>query len=191
MREARNGTFLATHFATESVAERTRSGFACDKPALRTATWIFASIFSVASHVAQAGPASDGLNWSSTTQSNGALAVSVKQPISSVWDSWIGADLTVARQPAMMSELLAQKVECWHVPQSSGSAWAVATAPGTALTKSMPQLNDYSLAMEDDKWLRTFGVEPKLFNGVTIFSAIVETAQGTNMSLTAGFKKSW
>ncbi|MGY8662397.1 hypothetical protein Q3C01_08505 [Bradyrhizobium sp. UFLA05-109] len=49
-----------------------------------------------------------------------------------------------------------------------------------------------SMSTTDDKWLRTFGAEQKLFDGITIASSIGETAQGwTNMSLTAGFKKSW
>jgi hypothetical protein len=70
------------------------------------------------------------MSWSSHDRSNGA-AVSVKQPLSSLWDAHIGADMTVVRQPQTMSELLADKVSNGGSdPQSSGSAWAGITTPG-------------------------------------------------------------
>ena len=79
----------------------------------------------------RAGTASD-LTWSSKDNANGS-AVSVKQPISPFWDTRIGADMTVTRQPATMSELLAEKVaNGGSEPQSSGTAWAAITAPGVA-----------------------------------------------------------
>ncbi|MGE5157568.1 MAG: hypothetical protein ACM3OF_05405, partial [Gemmatimonas sp.] len=44
----------------------------------------------------------------------------------------------------------------------------------------------------DDKWLRTFGAEQKLADGVTISGAIGETAPGvTSTSISAGYKRSW
>ncbi|MCP3440864.1 hypothetical protein [Bradyrhizobium sp. CCGUVB14] len=230
------------------------------------AAFVFSSITAVAPHATQAAPATDSLNWSSSTESNGASAVTAKQSILPFWDAWIGADMTVVRQPATMSDFLAKKAaNGGTVPQSSGNVWAVATAPGagiiwdkavlearvdpgaesskigTSLTGSVPLPNVHSLALQidcnvlqhgkvsrfgiggqvsnyethqsakvtiekigtsfvvgqimsttDDKWLRTFGAEQKLFEGVTIASSIGETAQGTtSMSLTAGFKTSW
>ena len=216
---------------------------------------------------AQAAAANGGLNWSSGTRPNGASAVTVKQSISPFWDTRIGADMTVAREPTTMSELLAQKAaNGGSVPQSSGSAWAAATAPGAgsiwdktavearvdpgaenskigaSLSKAVPLSNDYSLTLQngysvnrqgttalpgiaghvtrnyeteqsakvtigdtgtsiiagqslsttDDKWLRKFGAEQRLFEDVTVSGTIGETAQGTtSKSLTAGFKKSW
>jgi hypothetical protein len=75
--------------------------------------------------------AKDGLNWSSNANANGSAAVTVKQSVSSFWDTRIGADMTVASEPRTMSELLAQKAtNGGNLPQSSGSAWAAATAPG-------------------------------------------------------------
>ncbi|MBR0718985.1 hypothetical protein [Bradyrhizobium liaoningense] len=209
----------------------------------------------------------DGLNWSSNANANGSSAVNVKQSITPFWDTRIGADMTVAREPTTMSELLAQKAaNGGSVPTSSGSAWAAATAPGAgsiwdktavearvdpgaensklgaSLTKSVPLSGDYALTLQngysvnqqgttpipglaghitrsyetdqsakvtitdtgtsftagqtmsssDDKWLRKFGAEQKLNDGVTISGSVGETSQGTtSKSLTAGFKKSW
>jgi hypothetical protein len=49
-----------------------------------------------------------------------------------------------------------------------------------------------TLSSADDKWLRKWGAEQKLFDGVSISGSIGETPQGTtNKSLTAGFKRSW
>jgi hypothetical protein len=211
--------------------------------------------------------ANDGLNWSSNMNANGSSAVTVKQSVSPFWDTRVGADMTVAPEPTTMSELLAQKAtNGGNLPQSSGSAWAAATAPGAgsiwdktavearvdpgaensklgaSLTKSVPLSSDYSLTLQngynviqqgttplpgiagrttrnyetdqsakvtitdtgtsiiagqtmstsDDKWLRKFGAEQKLFDNVTVSGSVGETAQGTtNKSLTAGFKKSW
>jgi len=73
----------------------------------------------------------DGLNWSNRNQANGASAVSVKQSVSPFWDARVGADMTVAREPATMSELLAEKsANGGNLPQSGGSAWVAVTAPG-------------------------------------------------------------
>lgn len=211
--------------------------------------------------------ANDGMNWSTNANANGSSAVTVKQSVSSFWDTRIGADMTVAKEPTTMSELLAQKAaNGGNLPQSSGSAWAAATAPGAglvwdktavearvdpgaeqsklgaSLTKSLPLSNDYSLTLQngysvnqqgtaalpgvgghitrnyetdqsakvtitdtgtsitagqsmsttDDKWLRKFGAEQKLFDNVTVSGSVGETSQGAiNKSLTAGFKKSW
>ncbi len=216
---------------------------------------------------ARAASANDELNWSSDAKGNGAAAVTVKQSISPFWDARVGADMTVAREPTTMSELLEEKAtNGGNVPQSSGSAWATATAPGAgaiwdktavearvdpgadnsklgaSLTKSVPLSNDYSLTLQsgynvvqqgttpipgiagrttrsyetdqsakvtiddtgtsfiagqalsttDDKWLRKFGAQQKLFDNVTVSGSVGETAQGTtDKSLKAGYKKSW
>ncbi|MDE2380563.1 hypothetical protein [Bradyrhizobium sp.] len=116
----------------------------------------------------------DGLNWSSNTRANGSSAVTVKQSVTPFWDTRIGADMTVAPEPTTMSELLAQKAaNGGSLPQSSGSAWAAATAPGAgaiwdktavearidpgaessklgaSLTKSLPLSGDYSLTLQN------------------------------------------
>lgn len=75
--------------------------------------------------------ANNGMNWSTNANANGSSAVTVKQSVSSFWDTRIGADMTVAKEPTTMSELLAQKAaNGGSLPQSSGSAWAAATGPG-------------------------------------------------------------
>jgi hypothetical protein len=75
-------------------------------------------------------PASGDMTWSSRDTPIGS-AVSVKQPISPFWDTRIGADMTIVRQPATLSELLAEKATYGgSEPQSSGTAWAAVTAPG-------------------------------------------------------------
>ena len=106
-------------------------------------------------------------------KANGS-AVSVKQPISPFWDARVGADMTVTRQPATMSELLAEKVaNGGSEPQSSGTAWAAITAPGvgpiwdktavearvdplqdqsklgTSLSKSLSLSEQYSLTLQN------------------------------------------
>ncbi|MFT4119333.1 hypothetical protein [Bradyrhizobium sp.] len=118
--------------------------------------------------------AQGGLNWSSNPNANGSSAVTVKQSVFSFWDTRIGADMTVASEPTTMSELLAQKAaNGGSLPQSSGSAWAAATAPGAgaiwdktavearidpgaeqsrigaSLTKSVPLSSDYSLTIQN------------------------------------------
>lgn len=118
--------------------------------------------------------AKDGMNWSTNTNANGSSSVAVKQSVFSFWDTRIGADMTVASEPRTMSELLAQKAgNGGSLPQSSGSAWAAATAPGAgsiwdktavearvdpgaeqskigaSLTKSVPLSNDTSLTLQN------------------------------------------
>jgi hypothetical protein len=71
------------------------------------------------------------MTWSNRNQANGSSAVSVKQSVSPFWDARVGADMTVAREPATMSELLAEKTaNGGSLPQSGGTAWAAITAPG-------------------------------------------------------------
>jgi hypothetical protein len=72
-----------------------------------------------------------GLDWSNRNQGNGSSAVSVKQSVTPYWDARVGADMTVTREPATMSELLAEKTaNGGNLPQSGGTAWAAVTAPG-------------------------------------------------------------
>jgi hypothetical protein len=121
----------------------------------------------------QAAAGSD-MSWSSKNNANGSEGVSVKQPLSPFWDTRIGADMTVARQPATMSELLSEKVaNGGNTPQSTGTAWAAITAPGvgsiwdktavearidpgqessklgTSLSKSLPLSDQYSLTLQN------------------------------------------
>jgi hypothetical protein len=72
-----------------------------------------------------------GTTWTNNNQRNGASAVSVKEKVSPFWDARVGADMTVTREPATMSELLAEKsANGGNLPQSGGSAWVAVTAPG-------------------------------------------------------------
>ena len=49
-----------------------------------------------------------------------------------------------------------------------------------------------TLSSTEDKWLRKFGAEQKVLDGVTISGSVSETPQGTtSKSISAGFKKSW
>jgi len=49
-----------------------------------------------------------------------------------------------------------------------------------------------TLSTADDKWLRKFGAEQRLFDGVTVSGSIDETASGAaNKSISARFKRSW
>jgi len=206
------------------------------------------------------------MKWSSDNRANGA-AVSVKQQVAPFWDTRVGADMQVTREPTTMSELLAEKTaNGGNLPQSGGSAWAAITAPGagsvwdktavearvdpsadqsklgTSISKQVPVSDQYSLTLQngysltqqgvvpvpslvsrparsyeteqsaklsigdtgtsvtagqtlsstDDRWLRKFGAEQKVLDGVTIAGSIGETPQGTtSKSISAGFKKSW
>jgi hypothetical protein len=46
--------------------------------------------------LAPAGPSTE-MTWSSRDKPDGAAAVAVKQPLSPIWDTRIGADMTVTR----------------------------------------------------------------------------------------------
>ncbi len=124
------------------------------------------------------------MSWSSTNKPNGS-AVSVKQPLSPFWDTRIGADMTVTRQPQTMSELLSEKAaNGGSAPQSSGTAWAAITAPGvgsiwdktaiearvdpaqeqgrlgTSLSKSLPLNEQYSLTLQNGYNVIQHGISP-------------------------------
>jgi hypothetical protein len=125
------------------------------------------------------------MSWSAKDKSNGAAGVSVKQPVSPFWDARIGADMTVTRQPATMSELLSERATNGGAePQSSGSAWAAVTGPGvgsiwdqtavearvdptqdqsklgTSLSKSLPLNEQYSLTLQNGYNVIQQGIAP-------------------------------
>jgi hypothetical protein len=124
-------------------------------------------------HGASRAASSDGPAWSSQDKAFGS-AVSVKQSVLPFWDTRVGADMTVVRQPATLSELLAEKAtNGGNEPQSSGTAWASVTAPGvgsiwdkttvearvdpsqdqgklgTSLSKSLTLSDQYSLTLQN------------------------------------------
>jgi hypothetical protein len=123
--------------------------------------------------------------WSNKDKPNGSSAVSVKQSISPYWDARVGADMTVTREPATMSELLAEKSSNGgNLPQSGGSAWAAITAPGagpiwdktavearvdpnqeqgklgTSISKQLPLSDQYSLTLSNGYNLTQQGIVP-------------------------------
>jgi len=125
------------------------------------------------------------MNWSSSNQANGSSAVSVKQSVSTLWDARVGADMTVAREPTTMSELLAEKsTNGGSVPQSSGTAWAAITAPGAgslwdktavearvdpgqdqtklgaSISKSVPLADQYSITLQNGYNMTQQGAAP-------------------------------
>jgi hypothetical protein len=71
--------------------------------------------------------------WSSHDNADGSAAVSIKQSVLPLWDTRIGADMNVVRQPSPLtaSDLAADKLGIDGRPtQSSGSAYAAMSAPG-------------------------------------------------------------
>jgi len=146
-----------------------------------TLTWTPASKARLAPKVG----ASTEMSWSSNDKPNGSAAVSVKQPLSPLWDARIGADMTVTRQPTTMSELLAEKVaNGGSEPQSSGTAWAAVTAPGvnviwdktaiearvdpnaeqsklsTTISKQVPLDQQYSVTLQNGLNMTQQGIVP-------------------------------
>jgi hypothetical protein len=136
---------------------------------------------------ARSPQANSDASWSSKDQPNGSAAVSVKQPLSPFWDTRIGADMTVTREPSTLtsSELLAEKLaNGGSQPQSSAAAWAAITAPGvgsiwdktaiearvdpseetsklgTSLSKSLPLSEQYSLTLQNGYNLIEQGAVP-------------------------------
>jgi len=161
--------------------------------------------------------ANSGMAWSSNTNTNGSSAVTVKQSVFEFWDTRIGADMTVASEPRTMSELLAQKAaNGGSLPQSSGSAWATATAPGAgviwdrtavearvdpgseqsklgaSLTKSVPLSGDTSLTLQNGYSVNQQGTTavPGIGGHITRNYETDQTAKVTNTdtgtSITAG-----
>jgi hypothetical protein len=155
----------------------------------------------------KAGTAAE-MSWSSNSKPNGAAGVSVKQPLSPFWDTRIGADMTVTRQPTTMSELLSEKAtNGGNEPQSGGSAWAAITAPGvgsiwdktavearvdpgqeqsklgTSLSKSLPLSEQYSLTLQNGYKVIQQGVVP--VPGIAAHpSRNYQTEQSAKLSIT-------
>jgi hypothetical protein len=125
------------------------------------------------------------LSWSNQNRADGSSGVSVKQSISPFWDTRIGADMTVTRQPTTMSELLAEKAENGgSAPQNGGSAWAALTAPGAGsiwdktavearvdpgsdqskigatITKAVPLIDEYRLSLQNGYNVSQQGMVP-------------------------------
>ena len=125
-----------------------------------------------------------GIDWSNQDKANGAAGVSVKQSLSPFWDTRIGADMTVTKQPTTMSELLEEKAENGGgIQQSGGTAWAAVTAPGagsiwdktavearidpgsdqskigTTITKAVP-IDDYNLTLQNGYNVTQQGMVP-------------------------------
>ncbi|HVX74790.1 MAG TPA: hypothetical protein VHB49_01600 [Bradyrhizobium sp.] len=125
---------------------------------------------------ASKAPSNGGPSWSSNSNSNGSSAVSVKESLAGFLDPQVGADMTVAQQPQLLTEsqILAEKLaNGGSLPESSGSAWASVSAPGvdaiwdktavqarvdpgldqsrlgTSLSKSVPLSSQYSLTLEN------------------------------------------
>jgi len=132
----------------------------------------------------QGGAKSAEMTWSTRDNPNGS-AVSVKQSVTPFWDTRVGADMMVTREPSTMSELLAEKsVNGGNLPQSGGSAWAAITAPGagpiwdktavearvdpnqeqsklgTAVSKQVPLTDQYSLTLSNGYNITQQGVVP-------------------------------
>ncbi len=125
------------------------------------------------------------LNWSNRNNANGSAGVSVKQSLSPFWDTRVGADMTVTKQPTTMSELLAEKAENGgSTPQNGGTAWVAATAPGAGsiwdktavearvdpnadqskigatITKAVPLIDEYKLSLQNGYNVTQQGMVP-------------------------------
>jgi hypothetical protein len=145
--------------------------------------------------------------WSSQDKPNGAAAVSVKQSLSPFWDARIGADMTVANQPATTtSDQLRQKFTTGD-QQSGGSAWAAVTAPGvgsvwdktaiearvdpaqdqsklgTSLSKSLPFGEQYSLTLQNGYNVTQQSLAPAI-GGSGHPSRNYQTEQSAKLSIT-------
>jgi hypothetical protein len=87
-----------------------------DDVPVRTAPWF-----------ARQSPAA-GLDWNSTSNSNGTTAYTVKRVLPVDWDTKVGADLGVNDMPSGRAEPV------WPLPaaRNSGAAWATVQVPGVA-----------------------------------------------------------
>ena len=140
---------------------------------------------SAARHITGNGNTGNEMAWSGGDKPNGASAVSVKQSVSPFWDTRVGADMTVTREPSTMAELVAEKAaNGGALPQSSGSVWAAISAPGagsiwdktavearvdptqeqsklgTSISKSVPLTEQYSLTLQNGYSMVQQGLVP-------------------------------
>jgi hypothetical protein len=74
--------------------------------------------------------AGDSMAWSSNDIAKRRLGRRGEAKAHPFWDARVGADMTVAREPTTMSELLADKANGGKEQQSYGAARAAVTAPG-------------------------------------------------------------
>lgn len=73
----------------------------------------------------------DELTWTSRDTADGSAALTAKRSVSPIWNTHIGTDLTVIRQPSPLTASEADKLATNARPsQSSGQAWVAVTAPG-------------------------------------------------------------
>ncbi|WP_439373173.1 hypothetical protein [Bradyrhizobium sp. DASA03120] len=151
-------------------------------------------------------PQSSGIAWAAAT-TPGPGSLWDKTMVNARFDSGeqsskIGTSL-IKSVPLPSDDSLALQIDCDLIQQGQipllgmlgqgmrnyethQSAKVTITGIGTSFVVGQ------TMSTTDEKWLRSFGAEQTLFNGVTISSAIGETAQGvTNTSLTAKFRKSW
>lgn len=153
-----------------------------------------------------AAPNSD-MSWSNQNNANGSSGVSVKQAVVPFWDARIGADMTLAKQPTTMSELLAEKaVNGGGTPQSGGSAWAAVTAPGagsiwdktavearvdpgsdqskigTTISKAVPLIDQYNLTLQNGYNVTQQGVVP-LPGAATHTNRSFDTEQSAKLAI--------
>ena len=147
------------------------------------------------------------MNWSNEDKAHGASAVSVKQTVSPFWDARIGADMTVTKPPATMSELLEEKAQNGgSTMRSGGTAWAAVTAPGagsiwdktavearidpgsdqsrigTTITKAVP-LDDYNLTLQNGYNVTQQGMVP-LPGAAPRTNRSFDTEQSAKLSIT-------
>ena len=153
------------------------------------------------------GNTGNGMAWSGGDKPNGASAVSVKQSVSPFWDTRVGADMTVTREPSTMAELVAEKAaNGGALPQSSGSVWAAISAPGagsiwdktavearvdptqeqsklgTSISKSVPLSEQYSLTLQNGYSMVQQGLVP--VPGIAAHAArTYETEQSAKLSI--------
>ena len=82
---------------------------------------------------ASRAPKSEGSSWSRNDQGNGTSAVMVKTDVSPLWNARAGINMSVIRdaEPSSVGEGLFEQLSADRGPKnSSGDAWASATAPG-------------------------------------------------------------
>jgi hypothetical protein len=151
------------------------------------------------------------------TQSSGAAWAAITAPgVGSVWDQTaIEARVDPSQDQSKLGTSLSKSVplsEQTSITLQNGSnviQQGIAPVPGMAGHPARNVEVDQSaklsiadtgtsliagqtLSSTDDKWLRKFGAEQKLFGGVSVAGSIGETPQGAaNKSISAGFKKSW
>ncbi|CAN5374519.1 hypothetical protein BH11PSE4_BH11PSE4_31300 [soil metagenome] len=156
-------------------------------------------------------PSADASAWTGQNNADGTSALSLKQPVSSFWDTRVGADLNVARRSSSSSasDMFREKYGAENTrSESSGTAWAAATAPGvagiwdktaiearidpgqdqsrlgTTMSKSVPLGgNQYSLTLQNGYNITQQAGLPAIgFNGRPVRS--YETDQSAKLSIT-------